>query len=67
MNMLDKKATEHEYSLFLQGEPKEYDVKYDIDLCDPINWGAQPPQTTAKSWSIYDVNKSILIASKNAD
>ena len=34
---------------------------------DPGNLADNPPQTTAKSWSVFDVNKLTHVSSKNLD
>jgi D-alanyl-D-alanine carboxypeptidase len=47
--------------------PRIYPVKFNIDLSDPANWANGPPQTTAKSWSIFDCKKMITVHSKNLD
>ena len=55
------------YELNEQSQPKNYPVKFNIDLSDPANWGNQPPQTTAKAWTIFDCKKMLTVHSKNLD
>lgn len=63
----NRKIADPRYLLDLQQPPKDYQVKYNVDLLDPMNWAEQPPQTTAKSWCIYDCKKMIMAHSKNID
>ena len=51
----------------MQEETRCYNVKFDVDLNDPINWTEGTPQTTAKAWSIYDVKNNRYVCSKNSD
>jgi D-alanyl-D-alanine carboxypeptidase (penicillin-binding protein 5/6) len=42
-------------------------VKYEVDTSDPNNLTENPPQTTAKSLSIFDLKKMICVFGKNLD
>lgn len=55
------------YDILEQCVPKEYRVNWDLDSTDPVTWSDRPPQTTAKAWVLYDVNKNLMINGKNQD
>jgi D-alanyl-D-alanine carboxypeptidase len=42
-------------------------VKFDVDFSDPNNLTDYPPQTTAKSLSIFDIKKMTCVYGKNLD
>ena len=66
MNNILRKVQPSKYGILLQAPTKSYpQIKFDVDLGDPVNWTEAPPQTTAKSWSLYDCNKQIMMMSKN--
>ena len=55
------------YQIPLAPAPREYPVKFDVDLHDPNNLADGPPQTTAKAWCVYDINKLTHVCYKNSD
>lgn len=55
------------YSITHQEESTSYPVKWEVDLSDPSSWSDCPPQTTAKAWTVYDMNKCIRVQGKNED
>jgi D-alanyl-D-alanine carboxypeptidase len=47
--------------------PKEYDVKWDVDMQDPVNICREPPKINAKAFMVWDVDTNMFVYSKNCD
>ena len=62
-----RKVESPRYEVAPAAAPRDYPVKFDVDMRDPGNLADGPPQTTAKSWSVYDMNKMTHVSSKNLD
>jgi len=67
LNHILRKIQPPRYQIPLAPAPREYPVKFEVDMHDPGNLAEGPPQTTAKSWSVYDLNKLAHVCTKNVD
>ena len=67
LNNLTRKIVPFSYSILKQKPAETYKIKFDMDKNDPANFTDLPPQTTAKSWTVFDVRRMNNVHSKNID
>ena len=67
MNASDREIEPPKFHIKPLEKTKTYNMKFDLDLNDMQMYSDNPPQTTAKSWTVFDVKKMINVRHKNID